>query len=124
MLDPPPPGPPIPRRLGLAIGATLALAAAWAVYVHLATAILPFDDAYISFRYAENLAAGRGLVYNEGERVFGSSTPLYVLWLTALRLLAPGELATAAVRANAIAFVVAALLAGRLVRQLTGRTMV
>ena len=27
------------------------------------------DDAFISFRYAENLASGRGLVFNEGERV-------------------------------------------------------
>jgi len=29
------------------------------------------DDAYISMRYAENFAAGKGLVYNEGERVEG-----------------------------------------------------
>ncbi|MBW2420265.1 MAG: hypothetical protein JRH19_17125 [Deltaproteobacteria bacterium] len=29
------------------------------------------DDAFISFRYAENLAHGRGLVFNEGDRVEG-----------------------------------------------------
>ncbi len=29
------------------------------------------DDAFISFRYAENLVQGKGLVYNEGERVEG-----------------------------------------------------
>ena len=29
------------------------------------------DDAFISFRYAENLAQGHGLVYNVGERVEG-----------------------------------------------------
>ncbi len=29
------------------------------------------DDAFISFRYAENLAQGRGLVFNPGERVEG-----------------------------------------------------
>jgi hypothetical protein len=105
-------------------GVVLCAAAGWAIWVHFATAVLPFDDAYISYRYAENLAAGRGLVYNDGERVFGSSTPLYVLALTALRLLAPGDLATAAVRANAIGFVAAALLAGWLVRRLTDRPLV
>jgi hypothetical protein len=108
----------------LAVAAILSAAALWAVYVHFATAVVPFDDAYISYRYAENLAAGRGLVYNAGERVFGSSTPLYVLWLTALRLLLPGDLAAAAVRTNAIGFVAAALLAGLLVRRLTDRPLV
>ena len=29
------------------------------------------DDAFISFRYAENFAAGNGLVFNAGERVEG-----------------------------------------------------
>lgn len=46
------------------------------------------DDAYISYRYAENLARGQGLVFNRGERVEGYSNFLYVLmmapafWLT------------------------------------------
>ena len=56
--------------------------------------------------------------------LFGSSTPLYVLGLTALRLLVSADLATAAVRANAIGFVVAALLAGWLVRRTTDRPLV
>ena len=29
------------------------------------------DDAFISFRYAENWVAGRGLVFNAGEQVEG-----------------------------------------------------
>ena len=37
------------------------------------------DDAYISYRYAENLIHGDGLVYNLGERVEGYSNLLYVL---------------------------------------------
>jgi hypothetical protein len=37
------------------------------------------DDAYISYRYAENLARGEGLVFNHGERVEGYSNFLYVL---------------------------------------------
>lgn len=42
------------------------------------------DDALIIFRYAENLAAGNGFVYNLGEHVLGTTTPLYTLLLAAL----------------------------------------
>lgn len=37
------------------------------------------DDAYISYRYAENFANGLGLVYNPGERVEGYTNLLWVL---------------------------------------------
>jgi arabinofuranosyltransferase len=39
------------------------------------------DDAYISFRYAENFAAGNGLVFNPGERVEGYTNFLWTLLL-------------------------------------------
>jgi arabinofuranosyltransferase len=39
------------------------------------------DDAFISFRYARNLADGFGPVYNPGERVEGYSSPLWVFGL-------------------------------------------
>ena len=39
------------------------------------------DDAFISFRYAENFAAGHGLVFNPGERVEGYTTFLWVFIL-------------------------------------------
>jgi Gpi18-like mannosyltransferase len=42
------------------------------------------DDSFITFRYAENIAAGKGFVYNQGERVLGTSTPLYTLLLALL----------------------------------------
>lgn len=51
--------------------------------------ISPFyfiDDAYISFRYAENLAEGHGLVFNPGERVEGYSTTTLVLLLALIHL--------------------------------------
>ncbi|MCP4292411.1 MAG: hypothetical protein GY780_11335 [bacterium] len=38
------------------------------------------DDAFISFRYAQNLVDGHGLVFNHGEKVEGYSNLLYVLW--------------------------------------------
>src|SRR5260221_640790 len=37
------------------------------------------DDAYISFRYADNLVHGLGLVFNAGERVEGYSNFLWTL---------------------------------------------
>jgi hypothetical protein len=39
------------------------------------------DDSFIGYRYAENIAAGKGFVYNEGERELGTTTPLYILVL-------------------------------------------
>ena len=44
--------------------------------------VLGFDDAYISYRYAQNLAAGHGPVFNPGERVEGYTNPLYVAVVT------------------------------------------
>ena len=37
------------------------------------------DDAYISFRYAQNLLDGHGLVFNPGDPVEGYSNLLWVL---------------------------------------------
>ncbi|NOR54545.1 MAG: hypothetical protein GQ536_10755, partial [Candidatus Aminicenantes bacterium] len=37
------------------------------------------DDAFISFRYAENLVEGHGLVFNPGERVEGYTNFLWVI---------------------------------------------
>ena len=39
------------------------------------------DDAYITFRYANHIAQGMGFVYNSGERILGTTTPLYTLLL-------------------------------------------
>ena len=38
------------------------------------------EDAYITFRYARELVAGHGLVFNLGERVMGFTSPLWTLW--------------------------------------------
>ncbi|MGC8668232.1 MAG: hypothetical protein ACP5VE_08980 [Chthonomonadales bacterium] len=39
------------------------------------------EDFFITLRYARNLAAGRGFVYNPGEHVLGATSPLYTLLL-------------------------------------------
>lgn len=49
----------------------------------LALGFRPFDDTYISFRYALNLGTGHGFVYNWGDRVLGATTPLWILLLAA-----------------------------------------
>jgi hypothetical protein len=38
-----------------------------------------FDDAYITYRYAQNLVAGDGLIYNLHERVLGTTAPLFAV---------------------------------------------
>ncbi|NLA36985.1 MAG: hypothetical protein GX868_15050, partial [Actinobacteria bacterium] len=39
------------------------------------------DDAYISYRYAQNLVDGHGLVFNVGEYVEGYTNFLWTLWI-------------------------------------------
>lgn len=56
-----------------------------------------YDDPYITFRYARNLAEGNGPVYNIGERVQSSTTPLYVLTLALIGLGWPDYPATAVI---------------------------
>jgi hypothetical protein len=65
-------------RLRLALlGATIIIA----VVLRLSLGPQVLDDAYITFRYARNLASGEGFVYNVGERVLGNTTPLFTLLL-------------------------------------------
>lgn len=50
---------------------------------------LPFlpasvDDAFITFRYVRNIISGHGFVFNIGEHILGTTTPLYTLYLALL----------------------------------------
>lgn len=63
------------RRLPLAAFAAAALAAA---AFHLYTGFVN-DDALITVRYADRLAHGAGFTYNDGERVLGTTSPLWTL---------------------------------------------
>jgi hypothetical protein len=74
------------RPVGAAKIAVLGVVALWlallAIYcVQLVG--LAADDMYITYRYAQNLALGRGLTFNPGERVFGISDPGVALLLAA-----------------------------------------
>lgn len=65
----------------LAAVATVALASVFFYNVR-RNYIMP-DDAFISFRYADHLVRGEGLVWNPGERVEGYSNFLWVVLLSA-----------------------------------------
>jgi len=55
----------------------LGIGIAWALYLNSNTSILPVDDAYITYKYAQNLVKNIGPVYNEDEKVCGTSSPLF-----------------------------------------------
>ena len=107
-------------RTHLLCAALLLAAGLWSVREHLSVAVLPYDDAFITFRYVENVAHGAGLTYNPPIRVWGFTSPLYVLWLTVLRLVFSAiDLPTVAVRANVVFVLAAGAGAFLLVRRYT-----
>jgi hypothetical protein len=64
------------------VGALLIPVAAFALYaLRFGRA---YDDAYITFRYAESLASGEGFFYNAGEHVLGTTAPGYGVLLGVL----------------------------------------
>jgi hypothetical protein len=66
------------------------------------------DDAYITYRYARNLSLGRGFVYNPGEHVLGTTTPLYTLLLAAIAYLTHIEISNISLLIGAISLWVSA----------------
>ncbi|MGD0174967.1 MAG: hypothetical protein ABSC61_11175 [Anaerolineales bacterium] len=64
----------------------MALVAALAFGLRLLPGPRTIDDAFITFRYARNLLEGSGPVFNPGERVLGTTTPLYMGLLTIVSL--------------------------------------
>jgi hypothetical protein len=97
-------------------GIVLAIAAVRCV-VALALGFHPFDDTFITFRYALNLARGHGFVYNAGERVLGTTTPLWALLLAGFRSLG-ASIPAVAFGVPLIADAVSALLILRLLSRL------
>jgi len=55
-----------------------------AIFVATVNLRLAYDDAFITYRYAYNLARGDGFVYNIGEWFMGTTAPLYGLLLGVL----------------------------------------
>jgi hypothetical protein len=76
------------RNIGIHAVAPILLASLFALLTGLLVSDFFQDDAYISFRYAQNLSEELSLYYNPGERgPFGYSNPAYILMLALFRIL-------------------------------------
>ena len=72
-------GKPLGRNAHLVLGLVLPMVVGFVTMWRLRT--FTIDDAYISYRYARNLANGLGLVYNAGERIEGYTNFSWTLML-------------------------------------------
>lgn len=77
------------------------------------------EDAFITFRYARNLASGQGLVYNPAEFVMGFTSPLWTVW-SALGIKLMGNPVPWALGWSFIADIVTLLVGGTLLMATTG----
>ena len=72
------------KQIALAIYLLLTTIVIFAAFSHWS-----YDDPFITYRYAANLQHGLGFVYNPGERVLSTTTPLFTLLLALLGNLWP-----------------------------------
>jgi hypothetical protein len=89
----------------------LAISLLCAAFLNLVVKDFFIDDAYISFRYADNLVREGTLYYNLGEQgPFGYTNPLYVFLLAAFRLASGGTVSSEAISRGIGSLALAALL--------------
>ncbi len=77
------------ERLALVAALVAVTALCWPVRGYLT------DDTFIHLQYARHLARGQGLVFNVGERVYGCTSPLWVVLIADLMALGMDGLAAA-----------------------------
>ena len=116
---------PAPARIpaGLASPPVIAAAAALVVCTPFALAWtgVHWDDAYIFFRYAENLAAGHGLAFNPGRPSAGVTSLLWTALLALFaRLAGPEQLPLFAKLAGLVCYAGACALTADAVRRWSG----
>jgi hypothetical protein len=82
------------------------------------------DDAFITYRYAQNLVLGRGMVFNPGDHIMGSTSPGHVL-LSALAYLVVGKTALPAVMSclGCAGWIMQALAIGMLLQRVAPRSI-
>jgi len=97
----------------------LILMAIVAVGIGLSFGVCTQDDAFISFRYAENLVAGNGLVFNVGERVEGFTNLSWTLLFAGVMALG-GEPVLASVILGWIGVAALVLVTGQLAHRCLG----
>lgn len=100
------------RRQAQALAATVLASVATATFVVFRD--LRHDDAYITFQYARNLASGHGFVFNPGERVLGTTTPLDTILLALVGVFSGAAIPTAAIAISCAALAAEAALLYRL----------
>jgi hypothetical protein len=106
-------------KVQLAALLLLVIAAVHAMAVVWLAPVVPEDDAYITLRYAANLAEGHGLVYNLRQNVLATTSPLYAVLLAAVAKAAGvAALPAASVRLNLLWIPAAAVLLVLLLRRL------
>ena len=76
-----------------------------------------YDDPFITYRYAANLGEGLGFVYNPGERVLSTTSPLLALLLAGLHLLG-ADIPTSANLLGALSLAAGGLLLREISRRL------
>ncbi|MCZ7538528.1 MAG: hypothetical protein M5U29_01105 [Anaerolineae bacterium] len=72
------------------------------------------DDVFITFAYSRNIASGEGFVFNPGERVQGTTTPLYALLMAGVYALTPDLLHAGNLLSGLFALATVALLVSAL----------
>lgn len=68
-----------------------------------------YDDPFITYRYASNLLAGNGFVYNVGQRTLSTTAPFYAVMLAGLGLIWP-DLPSLSNAVSAVSLVLSAAL--------------
>jgi hypothetical protein len=102
------------RQTFLLLAAAACGLAFWAIGYIVLSAVHPADDAYILYRYADHMAAGRGIVFNpDGPPAEGATDFLWLVLLAAGVALG-GDVALVSLGLNALGAAVAAYLIARL----------
>jgi hypothetical protein len=81
------------------------------------------DDFFITFRYAQNFAAGQGLVFNPGERAFGTTAPGYALLLGVVAAISGLPVPTVAEATTVLGLLLVALLGAATAREHRGAAL-
>jgi hypothetical protein len=82
--------------------------------IALSTLQVTNDDAFITFTYARNLAAGHGFVFNIGERVLGTTAPLWAMLLAGVSVAAKADVSSVARLAAIVCLFITSVLLTRL----------
>lgn len=85
---------PVWRRLAAVLSAILPVCLY--LFIRLRSIAEPGDDALITLKFVRNLVQGNGFVYNPGEWVLGTTTPLYTMFVAVISKIAAADPAIAA----------------------------